>query len=202
MDLQNKIQQLQEIYQEYQHKAAGYKANAVCVAGCAYCCTHYGHLDMTTLEGLRIQFWLQELPGGEREEIQQRITANLRDKEQQKPSVCPFLGQDSLCRIYEVRPFVCRHLYSLQQCGEQGPVVHSGAMQLARSTIQRIHKLDSTGYSGHMSFILALLERKGFLGLYKAGGFDPGRIKGFGKGHGLIINMTAAQGGFTSGKGQ
>jgi Fe-S-cluster containining protein len=193
MDLQSKIQQLQEIYQEYEQRAAGYKAHAVCAPGCSYCCTHFGSLDMTTLEGMRIRLWMQELSEPEMQEMKQRISANLRDKEQKKASVCPFLDQEGLCRIYQVRPFACRHLYSLQKCGEQGPIVHSGAMQLARSTIQRIHRLDSTGYSGHMSFILSLLERKDFLGLYQAGGFDPSRIKGFGQAHGLLINMTAAQ---------
>jgi hypothetical protein len=51
-----------------------------------------------------------------------------------------------------------------------------------------MQQLDDTGYSGHLSHILYLLEKPGFRNFYLAGGFDPSRIMKFGKAHGLIIN--------------
>jgi hypothetical protein len=54
-----------------------------------------------------------------------------------------------------------------------------------------MQRLDRTGYSGHISFILHLLEKPGFRKLYLSGGFDPGKIAKFGKTHGLVINHFA-----------
>ena len=193
MDLTRKARQLQEIYRSFDRESATFKEQAVCGPGCAYCCTHFGHLDITTLEGWIIQQRIKQFHETEKKRIEQRIEDNKRDKEGGKPSVCPFLLEDQTCRIYDVRPFSCRQLYSLKKCGEHGPVVHPQALELARDTVRLIQQLDATGYSGHLSFILALLRNKPFFKLYTSGGFDPAKVADFGKAHGLVINAAQLQ---------
>lgn len=188
MDFDLRARQLQGIYEEFERVSAPYREQAVCAPGCAYCCTHFGCLDMTTLEGWIIHRRMSAFPNAERKGIEERIRTNRRDKEAGRPSVCPFLLDDQTCLIYEVRPFSCRQLYSVKKCGEHGPVVHPQAVELARSAVRSIQKLDATGYSGHMSFILALLAQKPFFRLYTSGGFDPAQVAEFGKAHGLVIN--------------
>lgn len=193
MDLTRKAKRLQEIYRSFEGESASFREQAVCGPGCAYCCTHFGHLDITTLEGWIIRKAVRVFQEPERQHILQRIEVNRQDKEAGRPSVCPFLLDDQTCRIYEDRPFSCRQLYSLKKCGEHGPVVHPQAVELARDTVCRIQQLDETGYSGHLSFILALLDQERFDRLYTSGGFDPAQIADFGKTHGLIINASRIQ---------
>lgn len=192
IDFRQKRKELFDIYRQHDEQGAPFREGAVCGPGCAYCCTHYGRLDLTTLEGLSIKEGIESFSKTEQSRIQKRVTANRRDKEAGKASICPFLNTDDTCLIYDRRPFSCRQLYSLKQCGQHGPLVHPQAVALARETIRCIQRLDDTGYSGHMSFILALLEQKPFFRLYTSGGFDPSRVAGFGKSHGLSINRQSA----------
>lgn len=192
MHLRQKRKKLLEIYREHDEHGARFRAEAVCAPGCAYCCTHFGHLDITTLEGWIIKQQIESFQSKAYKRIQRQITENRQDKEANKTSVCPFLQHDDTCLIYEQRPFSCRQLYSLKTCGEHGPLVHPQAVTLARETVCRIQQLDATGYSGHLSYILALLDQKPFFKLYTRGGFDPVRIAGFGKSHGLCINRQSA----------
>jgi hypothetical protein len=55
-------------------------------------------------------------------------------------------------------------------------------------TIRKLQELDDTGYSGHMSFVLALLEYPGFLDLYQRGAFNPASVAEFGRKYRLVIN--------------
>jgi len=64
------------------------------------------------------------------------------------------------------------------------------AVDLAKNTVKKLQQLDYTGYSGHISFILYLLDKPDFRKLYLAGGLDPGKIMDFGKSHGIIINYS------------
>jgi hypothetical protein len=54
-----------------------------------------------------------------------------------------------------------------------------------------MQELDDTGYSGHLSFILHLLEKASFRNQYVRGGFDPKKIMRFGKSHRIMINRYA-----------
>ncbi len=53
-----------------------------------------------------------------------------------------------------------------------------------------MQQLDDTGYSGHISFVLYLLDRPEFRKIYLSGGFDPSKIMEFGKNHGMVINRN------------
>ena len=55
MDITAKKTDLESIYRRYEADVAEFKRGAFCKSGCAYCCTHYGTVDMTTLEGLHLQ---------------------------------------------------------------------------------------------------------------------------------------------------
>ncbi len=57
--------------------------------------------------------------------------------------------------------------------------------------MREIQKLDDAGYSGHISYIIHLLDDLSFRKLYLSGGFAPEQIMKFGKTHGLIINRSA-----------
>ncbi|MGD8958479.1 MAG: hypothetical protein PVI27_01435 [Desulfobacteraceae bacterium] len=64
-------------------------------------------------------------------------------------------------------------------------------MALAQATVRQLQRLDDTGYSGHLTFILARLDQPGFRRNYRSGGFDPSRILAFAKSHRIVINRLA-----------
>lgn len=123
-----------------------------------------------------------------------RLNRDIRKKEKGEKNRCPFLQKNSRCLIYDIRPFSCRQLYSLKKCGEQGPTVHRRAVELARTAVARIQAVDDTGYSGHLSYILHMLESEKFLRVYRTGGFKPDEIRLFGKSHNIVINRMVAEG--------
>jgi Fe-S-cluster containining protein len=183
-----KLKRLNEIYDWFEAQAFEFKKNAACKKGCAFCCTHFGYLDITTLEGITIQDKINCMPKPARSTLSKKLAQNKRLKENQKIAKCPFLNKNNTCLIYDIRPFSCRQLYSLKECGRQGPTVHRPVMELAKKAIKKIQQLDDTGYSGHMSYILHLLSQEEFKRLYLAGDFVPERILDFGKSHGIVIN--------------
>jgi len=190
MDVRGRKQRLSEIYAAFEERAAGWKREAVCRAGCAFCCTHFGSVDVTTLEALAIRDWVMALPVDARESVCERMDANRRAKLRGEADACPFLAEDHTCRIYSIRPFSCRQLYSVRPCGSTGPTVHRGARELVNAAIRELQQLDDTGYSGHLSLVLALLESPGFLELYVSGGFRPQDVADIGRKYRLVINRV------------
>jgi len=182
---------LERIYADYYQRAAPFLAGAVCRPGCARCCIEVGDVDATTLEGLRIRNFLQSLPRPQRLEIAKALARNRRFKQQPGHVRCPFLQKNDTCRIYPVRPFSCRQVYSLTACAEGGPTVHRQAAALAREAVAALQRLDANGYSGHLSYILELLDDDALRAFYRAGGFDPGRIMRFARPRRLSINRLA-----------
>jgi hypothetical protein len=57
----------------------------------------------------------------------------------------------------------------------------------------RKRKLDDTGYSGHLSYILFMLDNPAFLTPYLAGDHRPEAVMAFGRTHGIMINRVAVQ---------
>ncbi len=177
------IEKLQAIYEQFEYASHKYKKDAVCKPGCAYCCTGVGNIDITTSEGLIIRERISSFP-----DIQEKVAENRRDKEDGKIVPCPFLKEDSTCLIYDIRPFICRQMYSVRTCGPDGAMLHRPVREMAKKSIGDIQRLDVNGYSGHISFILYLLDLPDFRTVYLTEGFDPGSILTFGKSHGIIIN--------------
>jgi uncharacterized protein len=188
-----KRERLLAIYDAFERQATTWKKDALCGPGCAFCCTHYGSVDVTTVEALNIREFVMGLPVEECGVLMERIAANRELKLAGRAAPCPFLGGDQTCRIYAIRPFSCRQLYSVRPCGATGPTVHRAARKLVAATIRRLQALDDTGYSGHVSFVLALLDRPGFFELYLAGGFKPEAVADVGREYRLIINRAMAQ---------
>jgi hypothetical protein len=187
-----RINAMREIYTEYEAAAAPFKTAAVCAAGCGYCCTHYGVLDVTTLEGWVIAQWLENRPKKIRRELSKALARNRRRKLQGKAAVCPFLRHNHTCRIYAIRPFSCRQLYSLERCGRQGPVVSQRAVALARQTVMRLQALDWQGYSGHLTYILDLLGPEQHRERYLKGALTPESIPHQGRQYGLRVHRLSA----------
>jgi Fe-S-cluster containining protein len=191
MTFKAKKERLQEIYECFETDAHKFKKDAICKIGCTYCCTDVGNVDTTTLEGVIILERVNSLPQPLKGQVKKKIAQNRLRKEKEKIARCPFLKEDDTCLIYDIRPFSCRQLYSIRECRGRGPTVHRQATELAKKTVREMQRLDDTGYSGHISFILYLLDKPGFRKLYLSGGFDPGKIARFGKSHGIVINRFA-----------
>jgi hypothetical protein len=79
----------------------------------------------------------------------------------------------------------------MKRCGEAGPVVHRRLWVLADRYVDSLHELDDTGCSGHMSYVLTLLNDARFLKSYLEGGFAPDRAREIIRDHGLTINRYA-----------
>ena len=192
MAIKVKKRQLRDIYEDFEEKVGPFKKGGICKIGCAFCCTHFGNVDIITLEGLIIHERIDSLNVQERSDIRKKLTQNMKKKANGAISRCSFLKTDNTCGIYDIRPFSCRQLYSLKDCTEQGPTVHRQAVELAKLTTKRLQQLDATGYSGHISYILYLLDKPVFRKLYMSGGFNPREIMSFGKKHGIIINCMVS----------
>jgi Fe-S-cluster containining protein len=177
VDLDEKKAQLFELYEKFERDAASYKAQAVCAKGCAYCCIEVGSVGTTTLEGLVILEYLNGWSRQAQSEIRRRLRQNRNEKQSRLLVRCAFLDEEHCCRIYPVRPFSCRRLYSVRKCEGQGPVIHRQAFELARQTERDLQRLDPWGCSGHISFILHLLEKKPFRRGYLRGRWDPANFK-------------------------
>ena len=197
-----KKEKLIEVYERFERDAEEFKRQAICKIGCAYCCTDVGNIDTNTLEGLIIWKRIGSFPPSLKRQIKRKLAKNKREKEKHPIARCPFLQGDKTCLIYDIRPFSCRQLYSIRECRGRGPTVHRQAMALAKRAVRDLQQLDDTGYSGHLSYILHLLEHPGFRGIYLSGGFDPGKIVKFGKAHGIIINRFVSRDLAAEGAGQ
>ena len=162
MDFIEKKRQVFQLYNEYERLVQPFVSQAVCEKGCASCCIDVGSVGATTLEGLII---LEHIQGWDRQalkKINSVLRENRNDKLNQMFARCAFLDQEQSCRIYAVRPFSCRRLYSLRKCDGQGAVVHRQAVALGQKIEKELQNLDPDGCSGHLSFVLHLLEQNGF----------------------------------------
>ena len=186
-------EKLYKAYEKSDSDTAPFRQQAFCREGCGFCCTFMGNIDIVTLEGLIILEHIKGQPEEFQAALKNKISDNITEKEKGLRPPCPFLKENNTCLIYAVRPFSCRQLYSVRECSDSGPAVHRQAVEFARTTVREIQQIDNTGYSGHISYILQLLDDASFRKLYLSGGFAPERIKQFGKGHGLIINRFAKQ---------
>lgn len=186
-----KKEKLFDVYGRFALETTPFLQQAFCKPGCSFCCTFMGNIDILTLEGLIIIEHIEAQPEEFQAELKKLSKENMTLKENGQKPPCPFLQKNNTCLIYAVRPFSCRQLYSVRECSGGGPMAHRQAVEAARSTVREIQQLDDTGYSGHISYIIDLLDDPTFRKLYLSGGFVPEQIMKFGKAHGLIINRFA-----------
>ena len=185
-------QRLQAIYDDFEKSAAAYKREAACRKGCAFCCTDAGRIDITTAEGLVIHELMATLPRSRQVALRKALAADMKRRERGQSSTCPLLMKNRACAIYAVRPFACRRIYSLKVCSlEQHPILSRQVMELGDAVIRKLQALDDSGYSGHLSYILHMLDTPAFLATYLAGDYRPEAIMQFGKSHGIVINKMA-----------
>ena len=182
---------LQAIYDDFETAAAPYKTEAACGKGCAFCCSEAGSIHITTLEGLAIRDRINRLPRPRQVAVNRKLAADMKQRERKKTSACPFLLKNRACMIYDRRPFACRRIYSLAVCSRnQHPVLNRQVMAMGDAAIRALQQLDDSGYSGHLSYILHMLDTPAFLNAYLAGEFRPEAVMAFGKSHGIIINRV------------
>ena len=191
MDFTDQRTELKQIYDAYEKEVALFKIGAICKPGCSFCCTHFGNVDITTLEGRIIHEWVHRQRPEHRAVLRRKLKKNQKAKEKGAAAPCPFLKSDHTCEIYPIRPFSCRQLYSVRQCDSRGPTLHRQSREAAQRAIARLQQLDTNGYSGHISYILNLLDQKRFCNVYFKNGFDPSTIQAFGKKHGIVVNQKA-----------
>jgi Fe-S-cluster containining protein len=172
MDFIEKKRQVFQLYDEYERVVQPYKTQAVCEKGCASCCIDVGNVGATTLEGLIILEYLQGWDNQAIEEINRSLRENRSEKLNSVLVRCPFLDEEASCRMYAVRPFSCRRLYSVKKCEGQGAVVHRQAVVLGQKAEKELQELDPEGCSGHLSFILYLLGKEPFRRGYLKGNWQ------------------------------
>lgn len=189
MDMKRQRDELEKRYGSFEADTADYRKDAACVQGCAFCCTDAGSIDITTLEGLVIREAVEKMPRPRRMSIQKALERDMKKREARVASPCPFLTKSDACAIYDVRPFACRRIYSLHSCSnDRPPLLSRHVMECGQRTIEALQRLDGNGYSGHISFVLYMLEAPRFLETYLAGGFKPDELMAFGKTHRIVIN--------------
>ncbi|MDP3028872.1 MAG: YkgJ family cysteine cluster protein [Deltaproteobacteria bacterium] len=188
MDIEGKKENLRELYEQYEEDVAEFKKAAACELRCADCCIGVGDVDITTLEGVIIRERMDTFDKALQAEIKARLAQNKEEREEGKLSRCAFLKGDKTCMIYDIRPFSCRQLYSVKRCNSAPPTIHRQAVNLAKQTVDKMQRLDFGGYSGHISYILYLLDKEDFRRRYLHGKSDPRKIVDFGRSHGIVIN--------------
>ena len=177
------------IYDRFEAAAAPYKRDAACRKGCAYCCSQAGAIDITTLEGWAMLDVIATFPLPLRKTVQKAIKKDMARREKGFSSPCPFLDATHGCRVYDIRPFSCRRIYSVHACdASHPPMLSRSVMALGDSAIRQLQSLDDTGYSGHLSYILHLFKTPDFQKIYQTGEFRPQDIASFGKAHAIRIN--------------
>jgi hypothetical protein len=191
LDLREKKRLVFKLYDEHERLVEPFKEQAVCEKGCASCCIDVGKVGATTLEGLIILEYLQGWDHQAIEEINRRLRENRSEKLNSVLLRCPFLDEEASCRIYAVRPFSCRRLYSVKKCDGQGAVVHRQAHVLGQKIEKELQDLDPEGCSGHLSFILHLLEKEPFRRGYMKGSWKVEDFRDIIKRYELVVHKGA-----------
>ena len=188
MKLKEKKRLVFQLYEQYERLVEPFKEQAVCEKGCASCCIDVGNVGATTLEGLIILEYLQGWDHQAIEEINRSLRENQREKLNSVLVRCPFLDEEARCRIYAVRPFSCRRLYSVKKCDGQGAVVHRQSVVLGQNMEKELQELDPEGCSGHLSFILDLLQKEPFRRGYLKGSWNLKDFRDIIERYGLVVH--------------
>ncbi len=199
MALAKKLEALDRVYQIYDDYSAA--LNLACRAKCAHCCTT--NVTMTTLEAYKIM-------DDATATLRQKILAALKSADgipRFKPLLttnrmaelcaadakiptediadqwqdCSLLD-DSLCTIYDLRPFGCRCFVSRQNCSELGYAdIDDFTASVNTVFLQVIEHLDAEGCSGNLLDVLHVMATDDTRRAYESGGLNC-------EANGLIVN--------------
>ena len=199
MALAKKLEALSRVYKIYDDFSAA--LNLACRAKCAHCCT--ANVTMTTLEGYKIiddllatgrQETIASLAGMEEApRFQPMLTTNRMaelcaadariptEDTSGKLQDCSLLD-DSLCSIYDLRPFGCRCFVSRQNCSEIGYAdIDDFTASVNTVFLQVIEHLDAEGCSGNLFDVLRVMGARDNRRAYENSRLDC-------EANGLIVN--------------
>ena len=185
MDLENRLAALGHIYDIYDEFAA--TLDLACNKTCAHCCT--SHVTLTTLEGYKIFNCLpSDSKAGLITEVKTKLDPNRfrpdlttnqlaefcakgvepPDQTDATASQVCFQLADSLCSIYELRPFGCRCLVSRNNCGETGYAeIDEFVLSVNTVFLQTIEHVDANGCTGNLVDVLKVLSSADYLDAYE-----------------------------------
>lgn len=176
---------LEKIYQWFDEIAWSYESWS-CEPDCDTCCT--SSVILTTLEAAYL--WEKGLnflqgkttldfPGVSLPPI--NMTTNERaelclaqkdfeeDAPPLAPAACPLLT-DHQCPCYEIRPLMCRLMFSTVRCKEDGAAeMPNQLLSLTTACLQIIEDLDHGGWSGYLAHVLPLFGDVEFADSYRRG---------------------------------
>ena len=175
MKIKSKLEALNRVFEIYDGFSS--TLDLACKEKCAHCCTT--SVTMTTLEGYKIVSDLfasgrldvidrlkeiEEMP-----RFQPLLTTNRmaelcaadakvpEEETADERQDCSLLT-DSLCTIYDLRPFGCRCFVSRQNCGETGYAdIEDFTASVNTLFLQVIEHLDAEGCSGNLINVLQFM---------------------------------------------
>ena len=199
MTLENKLEALNRVYEIYDGFSS--TQDPACKEKCAHCCTT--NVTLTTLEGYKIVDQLisagkldvidrlKAMAGAPR--FQPLLTTNrmaeLCAAEAKLPPEdtggqwqdCSLLT-DSLCTIYDLRPFGCRCFVSRRNCGDTGYAdIDDFTASVNTVFLQVIEHLDAAGCSGNLIDLLQIMASEDNRWAYEKGELNC-------ENNGLIVN--------------
>lgn len=168
----DRLEKLRAVYDFYQDVTGDWAT--ACEPGCPACCT-----DQVTVTSVEARLILGSSQAGKIQEILDTLDFSAAHKpgvtfnqlarlclDQQEPPEkpeiparpCPFLFQEQ-CRIYAVRPFGCRALFSKKTC-RSGGWADMEPLWLTVNQVfcQVIEHLDVPGYSGNLISLLGWIK--------------------------------------------
>ena len=176
MVIENRLAGLDRIYDIYDEFAA--TLDLACKKTCAHCCT--SNVTLTTLEGYKISSSLSSASKADLiTEVQTKLDPNRfrpdlttnqlaefcaegvepPDETAANASQVCFQLADSLCSIYELRPFGCRCLVSRSNCGETGYAeIDEFVLSVNTVFLQTIEHVDVNGCTGNLVDVLKVLS--------------------------------------------
>ena len=187
MQIKSKLEALNRVYEIYDGFSA--TLDLACTEKCTHCCTT--NVTMTTLEGYKIVADLiatgrldviHRLKGIEKmPRFQPLLTTNRmaelcaadakvpqEDTADAWQDCC--LLTDSLCTIYDLRPFGCRCFVSRRNCGETGYAdIDDFTASVNTVFLQVIEHLDAAGCSGNLIDLLQVMASENNRRAYEKG---------------------------------
>ncbi len=176
MDLNAKLTILERMVDIYDRFVGEF--DLACEKYCAHCCT--ANVTMTTLEGYRIFNHLEKT--GEMRHLETiaqkahpdrftpRVSINrladicARDSDPPEEHIdpaagpCPVLA-DNACSLYPVRPFGCRCMVSVRNCGETGFADMDPFILTVNDVfLQHLEHIDAQGYTGNFADVMQFLD--------------------------------------------